>query len=124
MFYKIKETSTGASKAIKKDDTFDPPKDQRNRFEKVAQAREVIYEGVIVLGSGQLLKWEKASNMVRPDSNVNKVMMDYVVSAPRLYKGRIESLVSRMVTYADLIQLTHLKLQQVIQRMTPSGVYP
>jgi len=121
--YKIKETSTGASKAIKKDDTFDPPKDQRNRFEKVAQAREVIYEGVMVLGSGQLLKWEKASNMVRPDSNVNKVMMDYVVSAPRLYKGRIESLVSRMVTYADLIQLTHLKLQQVIQRMTPSGVY-
>lgn len=77
----------------------------------------------MVLGSGQLLKWEKASNMVRPDSNVNKVMMDYVVSAPRLYKGRIESLVSRMVTYADLIQLTHLKLQQVIQRMTPSGVY-
>ena len=45
------------------------------------------------------------------------------VSAPRLYKGKIESLVSRMVTYADLIQLTHLKLQQTIQRMTPSGVY-
>jgi len=50
-------------------------------------------------------------------------MMNYVVSAPRMYKGKIESLVSRMVTYADLIQLTHLKLQQVIQRMTPSGVY-
>jgi hypothetical protein len=33
--HKIKETSTGASKAIKKDDTFNPPKDQRNRFEKV-----------------------------------------------------------------------------------------
>jgi hypothetical protein len=40
-----------------------------------------------------------------------------------MYKGKIESLVSRMVTYADLIQLTHLKLQQTIQRMTPSGVY-
>ena len=77
----------------------------------------------MVLGANKLLKWEKASNMVRPDSNVNKVMMNYVVSAPRMYKGRIESLVGRMVTYADLIQLTHLKLQQVIQRMTPSGVY-
>ena len=121
--YKIKETSTGASKAIKKDDNFNPPKDQRTRFEKVAQAREVIYEGVMVLGSDKLLKWEKASNMVRPESNINKVMMNYVVSAPRMYNGRIESLVSRMVTYADLIQLTHLKLQQVIQRMTPSGVY-
>ena len=77
----------------------------------------------MVLGSDRLLKWEKATNMVRPDSNVNKVMMNYVVSAPRMYKGKIESLVGRMVTYADLIQLTHLKLQQVIQRMTPSGVY-
>jgi len=121
--HKIKETSTGASKAIKKDDTFNPPKDQRNRFEKVAQAREVIYEGVQVLGSDKILKWEKASNMVRPDSNTNLVMMNYVASAPRMYKGNIESLVSRMVTYADLIQLTHLKLQQVLQRMTPSGVY-
>jgi hypothetical protein len=77
----------------------------------------------MVLGANKLLKWQKATNMVRPDSNVNKVMMNYVVSAPRLYKGRIESLVGRMITYADLIQLTHLKLQQVIQRMTPSGVY-
>jgi len=121
--YKIKETSTGAKKAIEKDDTFNPPKDQRTRFERVAQAREVVYEGVLVLGTDKLLKWEKATNMVRPQSNANRVMMNYVVSAPRMYKGKIESLVSRMVTYADLIQLTHLKLQQVIQRMTPSGVY-
>lgn len=121
--YKIKETATGASKAIKKDDTFNPPKDQRARFQKVAQARETIYEGVMVLGANKLLKWEKATNMVRPDSNVNQVMMNYIVCAPRMYKGKIESLVSRMITYADLIQLTHLKLQQVIQRMTPSGVY-
>ena len=121
--YKIKETASGAKKAIKKDDTFDPPKDQRARFEKVAQAQEVIYEGVMVLGANKLLKWEKASNMVRPDSNINQVMMNYLACAPRMYKGKIESLVSRMVTYADLIQLTHLKLQQVIQRMTPSGVY-
>ena len=121
--FKVKETSSGGKKAIKKDDKFNPPKDQRTRFEKVAQAREVVYEGMMVLGANKLLKWQKAKNMVRPDSNVNKVMMNYVVTAPRFYKGKIESLVSRMITYADLIQLTHLKLQQVIQRMTPSGVF-
>ena len=121
--YKIKETSTGGSKALKKDDTFNPPADQRSRFERVAQAREVIYEGAYILGTEMLLKWEKATNMVRPESNANKVMMNYIVSAPKMYKGRIESTISRVTTYADLIQLTHLKLQQVIQRMTPSGVY-
>jgi hypothetical protein len=49
--------------------------------------------------------------------------MNYIVTAPRMYKGKIDSLVSKMTPYADLIQLTHLKLQQSIQRMTPSGVY-
>ena len=121
--YKIKETSTGGEKAIAKDDTFNPPADKRARFERVAQAREVIFEGALVLGTEMLLKWEKATNMIRPESNANKVLMNYIVSAPKMYKGRIESTVSRVTTYADLIQLTHLKLQQVIQRMTPSGVY-
>jgi len=121
--YKIKETTSGAEKAIQKDDSFDPPSDKRTRFKKVAQAREVIYEGAFILGTYELLKWEKASNMIRPLSNTNKVMMNYILSAPRLYKGNINSLVSKMAPYADLVQLTHLKLQQAIQRMTPSGVY-
>ena len=121
--YKIKETTSGAEKAIKKDDSFNPPKDKRTRFTKVAKAQEVLYEGVYVLGASQLLRWKKATNMIRPNSNINKVLMNYVVAAPRLYKGKIDSLVSKMTPYADLIQLTHLKLQQAIQRMTPSGVY-
>ena len=121
--YKIKETASGASKAIEKDDSFNPPKDKRTRFERVAQSREVLYEGAFVLGTNTLLKWEKAQNMVRPNSNTNKVYMNYTVSSPRMYKGNIISLVSKITPYADLIQLTHLKLQQAIQRMTPSGVY-
>ena len=121
--YKIKETSTGAEKAIPKDSSFNPPKDKRTRFKRVAQAQEVIYEGVFILGTNILLKWKKARNMIRPQSNTNKVMMNYIVTAPRLYKGNVTSLVSKMTPYADLIQLTHLKLQQAIQRMTPSGVY-
>jgi len=121
--YKIKEVSTGAHKAIEKDDTFNPPVDETTRFEKVKQTREVVYEGVLVLGTQELLKWKKADNMVRPSANINKVMLNYVASAPRIYKGSINSLVAKMTPYADLIQLTHLKLQQAIQRMTPSGVY-
>ena len=46
----------------------------------------------------------------------------YIV-APRIYKGRIESLVGRITGFADMIQLTHLKLQQVLSRMIPDGVY-
>ena len=121
--FKIKQTASGADKAIRKNDQFDPPKDQRARFEKAARSIEVVYDGAFVLGTKRLLKWELAKNMVRPKSDTTKVMMNYNVVAPRIYKGRIESLVSRITGFADMIQLTHLKLQQVLSRMIPDGVY-
>ena len=121
--YKIKTTATGASKAIEKTDQFNPPKDPRSLFEKVSRSVEVVYDGAFVLGTQQMLKWELAKNMVRPKADTTKVMMNYNIVAPRIYKGRIESLVSRITSFADMIQLTHLKLQQVMSRMIPDGVY-
>ena len=122
--YKLKETATGADKIIMKDDTFDPPTEVLEaRFGKLSKVLEVLYEGVLVLGTDYLLKWEMAKNMIRPKSDYTKVMMNYSIVAPRMYKGRIESLVSRITGFADMIQLTHLKLQQVMSRMVPDGVY-
>jgi hypothetical protein len=40
-----------------------------------------------------------------------------------MYKGAIESLGRRMTAVADLIQMTHLKLQQVLTKMVPDGVF-
>ena len=121
--HKIKETSSGASKAIKKDDSFNPPKDSRSRFTKESRTIEVIYEGAKIVGTNKLLKWQLAENMTRPKSDTVKAQFSYNIVAPRIYKGRVESLVSRMTTFADMIQLTHLKLQQVLSRMVPDGVY-
>ena len=121
--YKLKETSTGAEKLIEKDDTFNPPKIKEGHYEKVSRSIECLYEGVYILGANKLVKWEKASNMMRPKSDYTKVKMNYAICAPRMYEGRIESLVGRITGFADMIQLTHLKLQQVLSRMTPDGVY-
>tara|TARA_R100000900_G_scaffold26350_2_gene20919 strand:- start:2302 stop:4713 length:2412 start_codon:yes stop_codon:yes gene_type:complete len=121
--YKIKETTSGADKAIKKDDTFNPPKDSRARFEKVNRSIECLYTGAKIVGHDKLLKWQKAVNMTRPKSDITKVQMSYNIVAPRVYKGKTESLVSRMTSFADMIQITHLKLQQVLSRMVPDGVY-
>ncbi len=121
--YKIKKTATGASKAIEKDDTFNPPQNEEAEFEKLSRSIEVLYEGVLILGTKKLLKWEIAKNMLRPKSDSSKVKMNYNMVAPRMYRGRIESLVSRITGFADMIQLTHLKLQQVLSRMIPDGVY-
>jgi hypothetical protein len=121
--YKVKETGTGGDKAIEKDDTFDPPVNKEGGYEKLLRSVEVLYEGAIILGTNKLLKWEMAKNMMRPKSDYTKVKMNYNIVAPRMYDGRIESLVKRITGFADMIQLTHLKLQQVMSRMIPDGVY-
>jgi len=119
--YKIKQTGSGAMKAIEKTDSFNPPVTEE--FEKVSNKIEVLYEGAAILGTDKLLKWEMSKNMMRPKSDFTKVKMNYTIVAPRMYKGKIESLVKRVTGFADMIQLTHLKLQQVMSRMVPDGVY-
>ena len=119
--FKIKQTDQGLEKALEKDDSFDPP--ETDNFNKVHRAIEVLYSGAKILGHEKMLKWELAENMTRPYSDQTKVEMNYAISAPRMYKGRIESVVSKCIGFADMIQLTHLKIQQVLSRMVPDGVY-
>ena len=119
--YKVKETSSGLEKAIEKDDSFNPPESEN--FQRVSKQVEVLYEGAYVLGANKLLKWELCKNMIRPKSDYTKVKMNYSIVAPRMYEGRIESIVSRITGFADMIQLTHLKIQQVMSKIIPDGIY-
>jgi|TARA_B100001093_G_scaffold452564_1_gene460699 hypothetical protein len=119
--FKLKNTDQGLEKILEKDDTFNPP--ENDNFSKVSRSIEVLYTGAKVLGLSKLLDWKMAENMTRPNSDVTKVNMNYSICAPRMYKGRIDSIVSRITSFADMIQLTHLKLQQVLARIVPDGVY-
>jgi hypothetical protein len=119
--FKIKETEYGLEKALEKPDTFNPP--ENDNFDRVGRTIETLYRGVKVLGTDIMLRWEMCPNMTRPKADTTKVEMNYAICAPRMYKGRIESTVGRITGFADMIQITHLKLQQVIARMVPDGVF-
>jgi hypothetical protein len=123
--YKKKNLEGGGSRIIEKDDTFNPPteKMEEGNFEKIEKTIDVWYEGVMVMGTSMLLQWRLSENMVRPKSSSQHALPNYVACAPRMYKGVIESLCRRMIPFADLIQITHLKLQQVIARTVPDGVF-
>jgi hypothetical protein len=116
-----KITDQGLEKTLQKEDFFNPP--PSDNFERVSRSIEVLYSGVKVMGAPQMLEWKLAENMTRPTANLTKVNMNYNICAPHIYQGRINSLVGRVTSYADMIQLTSLKLQQVIQRMVPDGVF-
>ena len=119
--FKIKTGPNGLEKVIQKSDDFNPP--ENDTFKKVSRSIEVLYSGAKVLGTNTMLKWELSENMTRPYADTTKVDMNYVLCAPRMYNGRIESVVSKITGFADMIQITHLKLQQVMTRMVPDGVF-
>ena len=122
--YKLKTLGSGAERAIEKDDTFNPPLENMDGdFSRLERVVEVLYEGVYIIGSDKILEWRMCPNMMRTDSDFGKVKMNYQLVAPRMYQGKIESIVGRITSFADMIQLTHLKLQQVMARMVPDGVY-
>ena len=119
--FKLKQTDNGLEKIIEKTDDFNPP--PSDTYNKVSRSIEVLYSGVKVLGTNTMLQWELSENMTRPMADTTKVEMNYAICAPRMYKGRIESLVSKITGFADMIQLTHLKMQQVLARLVPDGVF-
>ena len=123
--YKKKKLEGGGSRVIEKDETFNPPTEmmEEGNFEKIDKTIDVWYEGIMVMGTNIILQWRMSENMVRPKSASQHALPNYVACAPRMYKGVIESLCRRMIPFADLIQITHLKLQQVIARTVPDGVF-
>ena len=94
--YKLKTTAAGGEKVIQKDDTFNPPENKEGNFEKLERVIEVLYEGVYLVGADRILRWRMCDNMMRTDSEFSSVKMNYQIVAPRMYEGRIESIVSRI----------------------------
>jgi len=123
--YKRKKLADGSYKTVEKDDQFNPPAEmmEEGNFERVEKKIDVWYDGIMVMGTNIMLKWELSENMVRPKSANQFAMPNYIACAPRMYKGVFESLVKRMIPFADLIQMTHLKIQQVVARVVPDGVF-
>jgi hypothetical protein len=123
--HKLKNLKNGGKRIIKRDDTFNPSEEQQQEgnFSKVDKTLDVWYDGAMVLGSSKVIKWQLQENMVRPKSATPKALSSYIAIAPRGYKGSYDSLCKRMVPFADQIQFVHLKLQHILSRLVPDGIF-
>ena len=103
---------------------FTPSKNAKKDYrpyKRVSIAEEILFEGVLVLGTDIMLKWEVAENMSRPKSNKQKVVDQYVGVAPNKERGYIDSLVARMMPVEDKLNILELKAEQIIQKIQPDG---
>jgi len=120
---KVKKKANGETIIDDADEIFDPSKqNKKDKYIRNSVVEEVLFEGVMVLGTNILLKWELSKSMIRPKSNNKKVCEQYNGVAPNFQDGVIISLVSRMKPIEDEINVLELKAQQIIQGITPDGI--
>lgn len=119
---KVKEKTTGEKIISNADEIFDEKNiTGKLDFKRIDLVEEVEFEGVLVLGTDLLLKWNLTKNMPRPKDDYQKLIRQYVGVAPNREGPYIDSLVARMIPVEDAINIIELKAQQIIQKITPDG---
>ncbi len=121
--YKKKHNNNKGFKMTKKGSDFEKKDPNYKGYDVVKKTIDVWYEGCLVLGTEHLFNYKLCENMIRPDGNLNKTMANYVLYAPELYQNRTKSLVERIIPYVDLMQQVHIKLQQLIAKARPNGIF-
>lgn len=121
--YKKKYTKNGGFKMTEKESTFTKKNKDYKGFDVSKKVIDVWYEGSLVLGTEHIYNYKLCENMIRPKGYLNRTLPSYLFYAPDLYQGRPKSLIGNIVPYVDQMQQIHIKLQQLIAKARPNGVF-
>ena len=121
--YKKKYNKNGGFKMTKKASTFDKPNKEYKGYDVSKKIIDVWYEGSLVMGTEHIFNYKLCENMIRPKGNINITYPNYLFYAPDLYQDRTKSLIGNIIPYIDQMQQIHIKLQQLIAKARPNGVF-
>ena len=93
-------------------------------FERVPHSLDItnVYGGTYVLGCGYLFDYGLKANMPRNMHDLSRTRMSYSVVATNLDNMVPKSMIGSTKGFADMLQLTHLKIQQAIAKAKPDGL--
>jgi len=83
---------------------------------------KVVYGGSYVLESGNLFDYGKKKNIPKNVHDLSKATLSYSVVATNLRDMIPKSMVDSCTGFADMLQLTHLKIQQAVAKAKPDGL--
>lgn len=81
-----------------------------------------VYGGSYVLGCGYLFNYGLKKDVPRNQHELSRARLSYSISATNLQDMMPKSLIGGCLGFADMLQLTHLKIQQAIAKAKPDGL--
>lgn len=121
--YKKKYMKNRGFKMTKKESTFTKQNKDYSGYDVSKKVIDVWYQGILVLGTDYVFNYGLCENMIRKKGLINETIPNYIVYSPELYQNRTKSLLERIIPYVDQMQQIHIKLQQLIAKSRPNGVY-
>lgn len=118
--YTAKTNKYGSLIAVDKRDRM--PQNLGDNKEVVVKQVYNIYRGYYVRKLDKLFCWERAKNMIRPQSNLSDVYFSYTFYMPKNRNMTNVTLPERMKSSVNQMTLAHLKIQQLIAKMRPAGI--
>ena len=93
-------------------------------FERIPHSLDItnVYGGMYVLGCGYLFGYGMKTNMPRNAYDLSRTSLSYSVVATNLDNMVPKSMIGSTKGFADMLQLTHLKIQQAIAKAKPDGL--
>jgi len=83
---------------------------------------EMLYGGTYVVGTSCIFNYGKCANVPKNVHDLSKCRLSYSPVATNLMDNMPKSMVDSCIGFADMLQITHLKLQQAIAKAKPDGL--
>jgi len=122
IFFEEKENRFGNVNFFMKG--FDYTPKQGSVYQRTPHKMEVntVYGGSYVLGSDIVFNYGRSKNTPKNLQDISKARLSYSVVATNIRGMMPKSMVDSCTGFADMLQLTHLKIQQAIAKAKPDGL--
>ena len=93
-------------------------------FERTPHRMDIasVYGGLLVLECDYLIGYGLKTNVPRNMHDITRARMSYSAVATNIREMMPKSMVESCIGFADMLQITHLKIQQSIAKAKPDGL--
>ena len=82
----------------------------------------IVYGGSYILDTDHVFGYGRQKNVPKNVHDISEAKLSYSVSATNMRRMMPKSMVESCTGFADMLQLTHLKIQQSIAKAKPDGL--
>ena len=122
IYFEEKENRFGNTNFFMKGYEYQPK--QGSVYQRTPHKMEVstVYSGCYVMGSDKIFNYGMSKNIPKNVHDLSKCTLSYSAIATNIKEMMPKSMVDSCTGFADMLQLTHLKLQQAIAKAKPDGL--